>query len=897
MRDKRGSETELRRYLNALCNYVTQSKHAERIDETGKEEESGQIFRAIFENAADGILVVDLESKKLYMGNRVLCQMLGYSQQELRTLEVGDIHPEEDFVYVIEKFEEQVREERTLAEDVPVKRKDGSVFYADINSFPITLGRKAYLMSILRDITKRKHAEEKLKRSEETFRLAMEATNDALWDWNMVTNEVYRNPRHATMLGYQSHEFGASQVEWEKRIHPDDKSLMTRLLSEHLEGKRDSIDVEYRLLTKTGDYIWVLGRGKVVAYNHDGSPARMVGTNVDITERKKAEEALERSEKKWYSLLRNIPDFILNLDSDGTVLFINHTLPGSTVEQTLGRTVYDFIPPEEHEKTEAAIYEVFETGRKVKFETRVIAPDGRLLWYLNHLGPVKDGDTAVSVAQVSTDITELKRIQAMLQTKNAAIASSINGIAIGDAEGNLTYVNKSFLDMWGFEDEHEVLGRNASEFWQEKDQALEIIDALRDKGGWIGELTATRKDGSARDVQVCATAVTSEDDRPLSIMASFIDITHRKNMEKTLAESEKKYRMLVESAGEAITTIDENGVFLFMNRIGAERMGGTPEDYIGKTMWDLFPKEIADVQAASIRRVINNKQGENLIVLSEIQGEPRWYNTTVQPLADWRGDVAAAMVIARDIHFLKQAQDQLNAYREQMARAEQLASLGTLSATIAHQVTQPLTVIRLSLDNVLDELEGTSCSSTVLRRLRDSVTQVSNITSIINRFRNFARQSSDTAFGQVNVHAVVVRVARLLAESAKQARVALRVEDMSTLPSVLLHEREFEQILFALVENAIQAADGKKVRHLVISGSVKDEQIELRFSDNCAGIHPENRKKIFEPFFTTKPRGQGTGLGLCIVQDAVARVGGRVRVESKWGRGSTFFVTLPVDDD
>jgi PAS domain S-box-containing protein len=266
-------------------------------------------------------------------------------------------------------------------------------------------------------------------------------------------------------------------------------------------------------------------------------------------------------------------------------------------------------------------------------------------------------------------------------------------------------------------------------------------------------------------------------------------------------------------------------------------------------------------------------------------------------IKDEHGEPQFMAATAVDITESKKREQELTTYREHMARAEQLASLGTLSATIAHQITQPLTVIRLSLDNVVDELEGSSCSSTVLRRLRDSVTQVSNITSIINQFRSFARQSSDTVFGEVNVHAVVVRIARLLDESAKQVRVALRVEDMRSLPPVLLHEREFEQILFALVENAIQAADGKKVRQIVISGAVKEGRIELRFSDTCGGIPPENLGKIFEPFFTTKPRGLGTGLGLCIVKDAIARIGGRVRVESQYGKGSTFFLTLPMSED
>lgn len=98
-------------------------------------------------------------------------------------------------------------------------------------------------------------------------------------------------------------------------------------------------------------------------------------------------------------------------------------------------------------------------------------------------------------------------------------------------------------------------------------------------------------------------------------------------------------------------------------------------------------------------------------------------------------------------------------------------------------------------------------------------------------------------------------------------------------------------------ENGIQAADGKKTRQLVISGALKDKHIELRLSDNCGGIAPENINKIFEPFFTTKPRGQGTGLGLCIVKDVVSRIGGHIRIESKFGEGTTFIINIPIEKD
>ena len=153
-------------------------------------------------------------------------------------------------------------------------------------------------------------------------------------------------------------------------------------------------------------------------------------------------------------------------------------------------------------------------------------------------------------------------------------------------------------------------------------------------------------------------------------------------------------------------------------------------------------------------------------------------------------------------------------------------------------------------------------------------------------------------FSEVSLKAVAVRIAGLLSESARSANITLHIRrNMDDLPCTLMNENDLEQLFFALIENAIQAADGKKSRQLVISGAVKDKYIELQLSDDCGGIPAENIGKIFEPFFTTKPRGQGTGLGLCIVKDIVSRIGGQVRVESKFGKGTTIIINIPVEKD
>ena len=129
------------------------------------------------------------------------------------------------------------------------------------------------------------------------------------------------------------------------------------------------------------------------------------------------------------------------------------------------------------------------------------------------------------------------------------MASSISAIAIADLEGNLTYINDSFLKLWGYDDEKEVLGRPAVEFWRMEDKAAEVVEALRHKGGWMGELVAKRKDGSLFDVQLSASMVTDEGGKSISMMSSFMDVTERKRAEEALAqrveELERFHRLVV----------------------------------------------------------------------------------------------------------------------------------------------------------------------------------------------------------------------------------------------------------------------------------------------------------------------------------------------------------------
>lgn len=174
--------------------------------------------------------------------------------------------------------------------------------------------------------------------------------------------------------------------------------------------------------------------------------------------------------------------------------------------------------------------------------------------------------------------------------KDRAIESSLNAVAFGEFGGNLIYVNRSFLKLWGYDREGEVLGRPAIEFWQEQEGPLKVIDALRNTGSWVGELEAKRKDGTVFRARVSATMITDQAGKPCFMMASFFDISEQKRAATLLREKETKYRKLFEEALDGIFVADaETGVIVNCNHAAAELVGRDRSEIIGMHQRMLHP--------------------------------------------------------------------------------------------------------------------------------------------------------------------------------------------------------------------------------------------------------------------------------------------------------------------
>ncbi len=1016
--DGRKTKAELLRELNSLRSRV---KH---LDQGGRESENYQdcvsdhIFQTIFHNMADGILVADVQDKKIHLANAKLCQMLGYSSEEIKHLGIADIHPEKDLQYVIEQFNRQVEGKITLAEDIPLKRIDGGILYVDVNAIPITLDGKKCLIGIFRDITDRRNTESELHQSQFKYRMLLENIPQKIFLKDKDSVYISCNENFARdlkigsedIVGKTDYDFFLRELA--EKYRADDKRVMD-------SGETEEIEEKY---LEQGKEI-IVQTVKTPVKDKQGNVVGVLGIFWDITEQKKMEHSLQESEERYRSVVEDSPVLLCSFLPDGKITFVNTAYCeyfGKTSEELVGNNFKSLIPESDRQTIMDNILSLTVDTPTMTQEHKVVTPDGQVRWQRwTNRAIFDERGRAVCFQSFGEDITERKKTEEEVRKFKTIADRAGYGVVISDVQGNLLFVNESFAQMHGYQVD-ELNGRNLSIF-HNKEQ-METVNRLNkqliEKGNYIAEeVWHCKKDGNIFCALMNGTLIRDDKGQPqllactaidiaerkrmedelfseknrfqsiLEVMESFVtirdldytviyqneyatkmlgnkigekcysayerknsicegcpvelaykdgkshiserevmlpsgeiiylenianpmrdangkifaclevstDVTERKKAADALRESEEKYRTLVESAGEGIATIDDKGAFLFLNKTGTKRLGIGPEDYKGKTFWDLFPKRLADSQAEDVRKVINTGQGMNQFELTEIQGKPRWYNTTIEPLRDASGKVIAAMVLARDITEFKRTQQELDKYREEMTRAEQLASVGLLSATTAHELTQPLTVIRLLIENALAKLETTSSTKAVIEKLRDSLTEVSNITSVVDRLRSLARKSSGKNFIEVDLGAIASRIVNLLNESVQQHGFSLHLEGMGKLPHIYSSDRDIEQLFFSLIDNALQAGQGKQ--RLVIKGAVKDDYVELSFSDNCGGISPENLDRIFEPFFTTKPTGQGTGLGLCIVQDIVSRASGKVRVESKFGEGTTFFVTLPIYED
>jgi PAS domain S-box-containing protein len=308
--------------------------------------------------------------------------------------------------------------------NIPIHHTDGSVSK----------------MAMISDITERKRSEEALRASEEQFQMALEASNDGLVDWDMISGSLYLSPRCFSMLGYIPGEPPASIDTFMELQHPDDRDRIFRIISEYREGKRSDHEIEFRLRAKDGGYKWFLSRAKITVRDTNGKPARMVGTVTDITRNKQAEAALRESEAKYRHILENLQDAYFRADRDGNL----------TIVSPSAARIYGYGSPEEmigipavslyrdRGQRDEMLEKMQESGRINDYTGEARRKDGSLFWASISVQFLQDREGhRIGTEAIVRDISDRRTMEHAIQEANRKL-NLLNTITRHDVVNQLT---------------------------------------------------------------------------------------------------------------------------------------------------------------------------------------------------------------------------------------------------------------------------------------------------------------------------------------------------------------------------------------------------------------------------------------------------------------------------
>ncbi len=331
---------------------------------------------------------------------------------------------------------------------------------------------------------------EKLKDSEERFLLAMDATSDGLWDWNLKTNEVYYSPTYFKMLGYSDSEFRHHYDTWAMLLHPDDKEEAINRVSETVQTGAKSFSIEFRMTTKSKDWIWILARGRIVEWDENGNPLRFIGTHSDITGRKIYEEEISRTKETYQNIFNSVKESIFILDEHGTFIDVNRSaiqMYGYSKSEILGKTPVFLADPERNDiqgllKTFYMIYNHGVTGQLEfwgKKSNGEVFPKEIIVSKGKYFGQ----DVVIATAR---DITVQKQlIEELVQAKDAAVESDLLKSAfLANMSHEIRTPMNAIIGFSQFLEDDELSSEEKSEYLNIIDQKgkdlLQLIDDILD---------------------------------------------------------------------------------------------------------------------------------------------------------------------------------------------------------------------------------------------------------------------------------------------------------------------------------------------------------------------------------------------------------------------------------
>ena len=881
-------------------------------------QDSEQQWREVFEHNPVMYFMLDAEGTVLNV-NTFGATQLGYSAKDLVGQPVLKVFLAEDHELVrkcVAICAETIGQSHTW--EIRKIRRDGSQLWVRENAKAMRRadGRLVVLIAC-EDITEGKMTESALQRSQAYLAQAQELSRTGSFGWNVCTGDIYWSKETFRIFACDPATRPSTQLIVQL-THPEDRADVQAVI-DRAAREHEDFEHEYRLLLPDGSlkHLHALARATI---NRAGN-LEFVGAVTDITVAKQAEQRLRRSEaylaeaqrlshtSSWAWDLRR-RDFIYR-SAEFFRLF------GFDPDQEVSaQAIQARIPPEDLQLQGDVIRRAAKDGG-IEFDFRIMLPDGSVKRVHSLAHPVLDCDGEVrEFIGTHMDVTEQYVAREKLEQALDAIRKSEDRLRLvidtipalvwrTRADGSAEFFSQPCLDYTGLS-----MAQSLAWGWT---SAVHPGDVDRLLGTWYstrlsgqpGEAEARlrRFDGVYRWFLFRMRPLRDEDGKIRLWYGSATDIEDRKRTEVALRESEQRFRDYAETASDWLW---ETGPDHRVTQLSehTRNSGILVASVLGRRRWELATNPDAEAEKWRQHRATLDAHlpFRDLVYRTENNvGAPTYVRTSGKPFFDAGGRFLGYRGVSTDITAViraEQAEQALRKAQAELAHVTRVTTLGELTASIAHEINQPLAALITNAEACMSWLGRSPPDLAAARRSVEWIVEDANRTSeVIRRVRALAKKT-DTDKAQLDINELVREAMALVQRELSRHEVSLRMELAPGLPAIYGDRVQLQQVIINLVMNAIEAMQSvtDRPRRLAIRSGRDDlGRVFLTVADCGAGVSEADAERIFTPFFTTKSGGMGMGLAIC--RSIVEAHAGRLSTFPNEEGGATFQFVLPLHQE
>ena len=822
-------------------------------------------FKRLVEQAADAIFVHDLQGRFVDV-NRQACESLGYTREELLRMSVADIEAGYE-QGSLEKLWRQIASGRPRTLEGTHRRKDGSTFPVEIRIGEFEAEERPLMLALVRDISGRREAEEKIRETEARYRTLVEQIPAVTYIQEPIESDnpkaiTYMSPQYEAMLGYPASAEKVDEEHWLRMLHPEDRE---RVLAEEVRTDEtgEPYRVEYRLIARDGSVVWVHDEAELVRDRED-KPLYWLGVQYDITEQKRTEDELRRSEERFRATFEQAAVGILQVGLDGGWLRFNDKfcdITGYGREELGMASVFSLISPEDFDRDfERGVSMLAGELRDYTEEKLIIGKGGRRVWINLTVSLVYEAsDEPLYFIAVVEDIGKRKEAEEELKQSEERFRVLSQEVAEGlvlSENGKILDANRSLTEMFGYSLD-ELVGMEAIELVP-PDYREMVRQRILEEDTSNYESRGLKKDGTVFPVEI----------RPRHLpyygrqirVTSVIDLTERKRQEEALRQNEALYRTVVEQAAENIFLVDaKTKLVLEANDALLRSLGYTEDELKEMTLYDIVAHDRESVDI-NIGRVME----EGRASLGE-----RQYRRKDGSLADVEVNVSAVpfdgdsamCIVAHDVTERKRAEAML----EEIQEAERNRIARELHDATLQDIVYALQEVQVM--QVMAGDDGDPSLEDMAEALRRSV---EGLRGAIFELR--LEGALDRSF--------VASLESLIDLNRRMSRERYEIEVVvgDSFPTHL-SERAGQE-LTRLVQEALT-----NVRRHAEAGHVR---VELGTSGALAYVDVSDDGRGFDP------HSARTGIGRQSMSQRALELGGDLNVQSAPGEGTRIRFSVPI---